>query len=483
MASACPSFARSSNLIKVDFVRDENHSTRRARINNLCFIDFALRIMSKRIMSKRIVIVGGGFAGLNAAKKFRRCRDVEVTLIDRRNHHLFQPLLYQVATAGLSPAEIAAPIRGILSGNRNTRVLQGEVSGVDFGKKLVQTDFGEVSYDYLIIACGATHSYFGHDDWEAWAPGLKTIENATEIRRRILSAFEVAERTSDKEFQKRHLTFVVIGGGPTGVELAGAIGEMSRFTLAKDFRTINAKSTRVFLMEAGNRILPTFPEKLADRAARDLEKLGVQIWASSCVTSVDETGVTVGDERIEASTVIWAAGVKAASLGQKLGVLTDRQGRIVVGKDLAIPELDQVFVLGDQAHVEDDSGIVLPGLAPVAVQQGRFVAANIIAEIAGKPRREFKYKDKGMMATIGRNKAVASTGKWQFSGRLAWVAWLLVHIYFLTGFRNRIFVVMQWAWSYLTYRRGARLIVGTETSVRQVNVSEAESDEVSQESD
>lgn len=416
-------------------------------------------------MPKRVVIVGGGFAGLNAAKKLRRSRDVEVILIDRRNHHLFQPLLYQVATAGLSPAEIAAPIRGILSHCKNTRVLQGEVTSVDFEEQQVDTDFGPVAYDYLILACGATHSYFGHDDWERSAPGLKTIENATDIRRRILVAYEMAERTDDRELQKRHLTFVVVGGGPTGVEMAGAIGEMSRYTLARDFRSINASSARVFLMEAGSRVLAAFPEDLSNRAARDLEKLGVQIWPSSRVTEVDENGVTVGGERIEASTVIWAAGVKASPLGAKLGLETDRQGRVIVGRDLSVGGYSNVFVLGDQAHFKEENGEPLPGLAPVAVQQGRFVARNILLEIAGKPRREFRYVDKGIMATIGRNKAVCQTGKWKFTGRFAWVTWLVVHIYFLTGFRNRLFVVMQWAWSYVTYRRGARLIVGEEPAI------------------
>jgi NADH dehydrogenase len=411
-------------------------------------------------MTVRVVIVGGGFAGLNAARKLGRCRDARVILVDRRNHHLFQPLLYQVATAGLSPADIAAPIRSILSRYRNTQVLQGVVLDVDLDNRQVRTDFGPLDYDYLVLACGATHSYFGNEHWASVAPGLKTIENATEIRRRILNAYELAERTAEREARRRHLTFVVVGGGPTGVELAGAIGEMSRFALARDFRSINAKSTRVFLMEAGPRILPAFPEKLSDRAARDLEKLGVQIWTDSRVTSVTETGVTVGQERIDATTVIWAAGVRASSLGRKLNAETDRAGRIVVGRDLSLPGHPEVFVLGDQASAPDQSGQPLPGLAPVAVQQGRHVAGTIARELAGKTRCEFHYVDKGMMATIGRNKAVAITGRWQFAGRTAWLAWLVVHVYFLTGFRNRLFVVLQWAWSYVTYRRGARLIVG-----------------------
>ncbi len=411
-------------------------------------------------MVKKVVIVGGGFAGLNAAKALANVADVEVTLIDRKNYHLFQPLLYQVATAGLNPADIAAPIRSILSRSRNTRVLHGEVRDVDFDANQVQTDFGSVEYDYLLLACGALHSYFGRDDWEPYAPGLKTIENATDIRRRILTAYEKAETSNDAETQKHLLTFVIVGGGPTGVELAGAIGEMSRYTLAKDFRAINAKNTRVFLMEAGPRILAAFPDELADRAARDLESLGVQIWANSKVTKINSEGVQVGDEWISASTVIWAAGVQASSLAEKLGLTCDRQGRIVVNSDLSTCEHPNVFVAGDQSHFESPDHGVLPSLAPVAAQQGEWFASNIRRELKGQPRQDFKYVDKGMMATIGRNKAIAVTGRWKFTGRLAWLTWLIVHIFFLTGFRNRVIVVMQWAWSYLTYRRGARLIVG-----------------------
>ena len=416
--------------------------------------------MTTNIMPTKVIIVGGGFAGLNAAKGLRKVRDVEVTLVDRRNHHLFQPLLYQVATAGLSPADIAAPIRNILSPYRNIKVLQGEVRSVDFHAKRVTTDFGPLSYDYLILACGARHSYFGHDEWEAFAPGLKTIEQATEIRRRVLTAFEEAERCEDTCLRHKYLTFVIIGGGPTGVELAGAIGEMSRFTLAKDFRSINAKSTRVFLIEAGPRILSAFPEDLADRAARDLEKLGVQIWTTSLVTRVDADGVEVGSERIQAATVIWAAGVQASSLGKKLGLETDRQGRIIVQPDCSVSGHADVFVVGDQAHFKHHDGQLLPGLAPVAIQQGRFIARTIRRELQGQPRETFRYSDKGIMVTIGRNKAILCCGRWKMGGWLAWVAWLVVHIYYLTGFRNRLLVGLQWAWSYVSYRRGARLIVG-----------------------
>lgn len=416
-------------------------------------------------MNKKVVIVGGGFAGLSAAKAAGRLKNVDVTLVDRRNHHLFQPLLYQVASAGLSPADIAAPIRNILSNYKNVKVLLGEVQSVDVHQNRVHADIGSLDYDYLLMACGANHSYFGNDQWEKNAPGLKTIEHATEIRRKILTAFEIAERCDDPEEQRKQLTFVVVGGGPTGVELAGAIGEMSRFTLARDFRSINAKSTRVFLMEAGPRILAAFPEDLSDRAARDLEKLGVQIWPNSRVSQVDSDGVSVGDERIRSATVLWAAGVQASPLGKQISntsseVELDRQGRVQVEPDLTLANHPNVFVAGDQAHALDKSGNPLPGLAPVAVQQGRYFGKMIAADLNGKPRTPFKYVDKGIMATIGRNKAVMQSGRWKMKGWFAWLAWLVVHIYFLTGFRNRFFVVLSWAWSYVTYRRGARLIVG-----------------------
>lgn len=411
---------------------------------------------------KRVVIVGGGFAGLNAAKVLGKApQKVEVTLIDRHNHHLFQPLLYQVAMAGLSPAEIAAPIRSMLSGFRNTRVVQGAVTGVDFEKRQVQADGGRFGYDCLLLACGARHTYFGHEDWEEFAPGLKTIEQATEIRRRVLEAFERAEIEGDPQRQKSLLTFVIVGGGPTGVELAGAIGEMSRFTLARDFRNIDPKRTRVILIEAGPRILPAFHEELAAKAVRQLEKLGVQVWVSSKVTRVDGQGADLGDERLQAATVLWAAGVEASGLSKRLGLPIDTQGRVLVGPDLSLPEHPEVFVAGDQAHFEQDSRL-LPGQAPVAMQQGRWVARNILREIEGQPREAFRYLDKGQMATIGRSRAVLESGRVRLSGFIAWVAWLVVHIYYLTGFKNRLFVVIQWAWAYLTFRRGARLIVDKE---------------------
>lgn len=424
---------------------------------------------------KRVVIVGGGFAGLNAAKGLRRVRDVQITLVDRRNHHLFQPLLYQVAMAGLSPADIAAPIRSILSKQRNVRVLQGEVTGIDFARQTVNADFGELPYDYLLLACGARHSYFGHDEWEEYAPGLKTLEQATEIRRRVLTAFEAAERETNPAEKKRLLTFVIVGGGPTGVELAGAIGEMSRFTLAKDFRSIDSKLARVMLIEAGPRILPSFDESLASRTVRELEELGVQVWTSSLVTKVDEHGVEIGAERIQAATVLWAAGVEAASLGRRLGVEVDRAGRIIVEPDLSIPANPDVFVAGDQAHCRDEHGKPLPGVAPVATQQGRYLAKLIQGDLAGRPRQPFRYFDKGQMATIGRSRAIAQTGRLKLSGFVAWLAWLIVHIYYLTGFKNRLFVVLNWAWSYLSFRRGARLIVEKEWRLQPLGAAAEES--------
>jgi NADH dehydrogenase len=418
---------------------------------------------------KRVVIVGGGFAGLAAARGLAEAQGVGVTLVDRRNHHLFQPLLYQVAMAGLSPAEIAAPIRALLRGARNVTVRQEEALAGDLERRVLATradgNAFEHPYDYLVLACGAGHAYFGHDEWEEFAPGLKTLAQALEIRRRVLSAYERAELESEPARQRALLTFVVVGGGPTGVELAGALGEMSRFTLARDFRHIDPALARVILIEAGPRILPSFPESLARRAMRDLETLGVQVWTSSPVTKIDPSGVEVGRERIEAATTLWAAGVRASPLGKALGLPTDRVGRVQVGPDLALAAHPEVFVLGDQAHVPGTGGAPLPGLAPVAMQEGRFVARVIRGEAAAlekagaaPPRPRFVYRDRGQMATIGRSRAIASLGRFEFDGFFAWLIWLVVHIYFLVGFKNRLFVVIQWAWSYLTYGRGARLI-------------------------
>jgi NADH dehydrogenase len=407
---------------------------------------------------KRVLIIGGGFAGLNAAKVLGRSGKVEVILIDRMNHHLFQPLLYQVATAGLNPSDIAVPIRSILSRYRNITVLQGNANSVDLKNRKVHTSIGEYDYDYLILACGVQNSYFGHEEWREDAPGLKTIVDAIEIRRRILAAFEKAERTKDSEIQKKFLTFVVVGGGPTGVELAGAIGEMSRFTLARDFRNIDPKITRIILIEAGPRILTSFSGNHAAGAIRDLEGLGVQVLTSSQVTRIDADCVEVGRERIQAATVLWAAGVKPVELNSELGVELDTEGGVIVEPDLTLKEYSQVFVAGDQAHFSHQTGKPLPGLAPVALQQGRCIAKNILLEVSGFQRQEFRYLDRGQMATIGRGSALVEISGLKIKGFLAWIIWVFVHIYYITGFNNRILVVVQWAMSYLYYRRGARLI-------------------------
>ncbi len=408
---------------------------------------------------KRVVIVGGGFGGLTAAKALGASGEADVTVVDRRNHHLFQPLLYQVAMAGLSPAEISAPIRSLLSKSANTSVRHERVLAVDPDRRCVTTESGEIPYDVLVLAAGARHTYFGRDEWEEHAPGLKSLEEATEIRRRVLLAYERAEIESDPSKQKALLTFVVVGGGPTGVELAGALGEMSRFTLAADFRNIDPTLARVILVEAGPRILPSFRPAQAKRAMRDLEGLGVQVWTASAVTGVDASGVDVGAERIQAATTLWAAGVEASPLGRSLGAPLDRQGRVRVEEDLSVPGHPEIFVIGDQAHFEDGTGALLPGVAPVAMQQGDHVAQTILRDRVGMGREPFRYRDRGQMATIGRSKALCDLGRVRFGGFPAWVAWLVVHIYFLVGFKNRLFVVAQWAWSYLTFRRGARLIV------------------------
>jgi NADH dehydrogenase len=410
---------------------------------------------------KKIVILGGGFAGLNAARKLRGVNDIEVTVIDRENHHLFQPLLYQVAMAALSPADIAAPIRSLLTG-RNTRIIQALVQRIDVNTRRVATDAGEFPYDYLLVACGAQHAYFGHEEWEPCAPGLKTLSQATEIRRRVLEAFEVAERETHMDSRRQHLTFVVVGGGPTGVELAGAIGEMSRYTLARDFRSIDPRQTRVILVEAGPRILPAFDAKLAARAMRDLESLGVQVWTAAKVTQVSAKGVVVGTEQIAASTVLWAAGVRASDVGRTLGAPVDQVGRVQVNADLSIPDHPEVFVAGDLASSKGADGKPLPGVALVAQQQGIYVAKAIRNDLAGRPRSPFKYFDMGQLATIGRSRAVCEIFGVRMSGWIAWWVWLLVHIYRLSGFRNRLIVLIQWAWSYMTFSRGARLIVGKE---------------------
>lgn len=411
---------------------------------------------------KKVIIVGGGFGGMTAAKTLAKSKAVEITLFDQRNHHLFQPLLYQVAMAGLSPADIARPIRSMLTAYPSIRVLQCRVERIDKENRTLFCGLGTMHYDYLILACGARHSYFGRDGWEEYAPGLKNIEQATEIRRRVLLAYEQAEMVNDAALQKKLLTFVIVGGGPTGVELAGSIGEMSRFTLAKDFKNIDPALTRVILIEAGPRILPSFSEKLARRATRDLENLGVQVWTSSLVTDINANGVSIADERIQAATVLWAAGVQAADINQTLDSPLDKQGRVLVEADCSLKGFPEIFVIGDQAAFLHQTGNPLPGIAPVANQQGRFVAKTILNEIKELPRGTFRYRDKGQMATIGRSRAIAQIGKLNISGFLAWLAWLFVHIYFLTGFRNRLFVFLQWTWSYLTFSKGARLIIDKE---------------------
>jgi len=411
---------------------------------------------------KRVVIVGGGFAGIQVAKKLCNERNVEITLIDARNHHLFQPLLYQVATAALSPAEISYPIRSVLTKCKNTRVLLAKVVDLNLDAKTIQLEDGAFeNYDYLIVACGAGHHYFNHPEWEPHAPGLKTLEQATEIRRRILSAFEQAERELNLDRQREWQTFVIVGAGPTGVEMAGAIAEISRFTLGADFRRIVPERTRIILVEAGPRILPQFDESLARKATRDLEQLGVQIWTTTRVTNIDENGVELGNEKIRARNVIWSAGVAPSSLAKKLGVPLDKLGRVLVEKDLSLAQHPEVFVIGDMAAAFDKNGQSLPGIAPVAIQEGAYVAKTIRRELLGQARIEFAYQDKGMMATIGRKKAIVQIGKFKFSGLFAWYLWLFVHIYYLIGFRNRVFVFFQWWWSYATFSRGARLILNS----------------------
>jgi len=413
---------------------------------------------------KKIVIVGAGFAGLNAAKRLRGVAGIDVTVIDRENHHLFQPLLYQVAMAALSPADIAVPIRSLLIA-ANVRVIKANAERIDLTRRVVVADGIDYGYDYLLLACGARHAYFGHEEWEANAPGLKSLSQATEIRRRVLEAFEAAERETDSLSRRRFLTFVVIGGGPTGVELAGAIGEMSRYTLAKDFRSIDPRQTRVVLVEAGPRILPSFDPNLAARAMRDLESLGVQVWTGAAVTDVTSEGVTIGNEKLAAATVLWAAGVRAADIGTTLDVPVDRAGRVIVAPDLTIANHPEVFVVGDMASATGAEGKPLPGVALVAMQQGIYFADVVRREVkagASGARQPFKYHDLGAMATIGRSRAIAEFGRLRLQGWIAWWFWLLVHIYRLSGFRNRLSVLIQWAWSYLTFSRGARLIVGKE---------------------
>ncbi|HEV7509334.1 MAG TPA: NAD(P)/FAD-dependent oxidoreductase [Thermoanaerobaculia bacterium] len=417
---------------------------------------------------KEVVIVGAGFAGLNAAKELANRDEVHVVLIDQKNHHLFQPLLYQVATAGLNPADIAVPIRAQFSDAANVSVHLLHVETLNLAEKWIGLE-GDVklAFDYLILACGAQHSYFGKPEWEPYAPGLKTIEQAIEIRRRILSAFENAENEIDPGRQQALLTFVVVGGGATGVELAGAIADISRTVLVKDFRRINPASARIVLVEAGPRILPAFPEDLAARAARDLTRMGVEVRTNSLVGLVDAEGVKIGDETLPAKTVLWAAGVQAERISRTLGVELDRSGRVKVGPDLSIPGLPDVFVAGDLAHLDLGDGKILPGLAPAAIQTGRAAARNILASIRGKARKTFHYTDKGQMATIGKRRAIAQTGPLKLTGFVAWLVWLFVHILYLVGFKNRFFVFLQWVWSYLFSKRGSRLITSADWTLNR----------------
>ena len=410
-------------------------------------------------LTPHVVIIGGGFGGLMAARKLARS-PVRITLIDRKNHHTFQPLLYQVATAGLSPGEIAAPIRWILRGRPNIQVLLAEVEDFDLTRRVVKTSDEELPYDYLMVAAGATHAYFGHDEWEPLAPGLKTIEDALELRRRILLAYELAERRAANGEEELPLNFVVVGGGPTGVELAGTLAEIARNVLAEEFRSIDPKRTRILLLEGGPRILPAYPEDLSQSAVEQLQRLGVEVQTSSLVTGVEPRAVRMGEARVPAAVILWAAGVAASPLGKKLGVPVDRAGRVLVNPDLSIAGHPEVFVIGDLAALKDEHGKLLPGVAPVAMQEGTATAKNIQRDLESKPRQNFHYVDKGNLATIGRAAAVADFGKFHVSGFIAWLAWLFIHIFFLIGFRNRLIVMIQWAWSYFTYERGARLITG-----------------------
>jgi NADH dehydrogenase len=416
--------------------------------------------MQNTVRAPKIVIIGGGFGGLYAAKTLAN-RHANVTLIDRTNHHLFQPLLYQVATAGLSPADIAQPIRHILKDAQNTEVSMGDVQAIDLTAKIVRTADKEYPYDYLVVAAGARHSYFGNDDWERFAPGLKALPDAVEVRRRILSAFEVAENASDEAERDSALRFVVVGGGPTGVEMAGAISELAKRTLVDDFRRIRTQHAQVLLVDAAPRLLPAMAEDLSRSALKQLQQLDVEVRVNTKVIGITDQGVQIENEFIPARTVVWAAGNAASPLGKLLGVETDKQGRVLVQPDLSIPGHPEVFAIGDMVNFSHQTGHPLPGLSPVAMQMGRTAAHNILELAEGRPTKEFKYFDKGTMATIGRNRAVADLHFVRFGGFLAWLGWLFVHLIFLIGLRNRIQVFYQWIWAYLTYARGARLIYGT----------------------
>jgi NADH:ubiquinone reductase (H+-translocating) len=409
--------------------------------------------------SPRVVIVGAGFGGLTAAKALAG-KPFDITVIDQHNYHLFQPLLYQVATAGLSPAEIASPIRGILSRDQNVNVMLGKVSGVDTAQREVLAEGRRIPYDTLVLATGAQHAYFGHDDWAAHAPGLKTIDDATYIRRRILLAFEKAETEPDASERARLLNFVVIGGGPTGVEMAGAIAELANRALAADFRSIDPRAARIILVEAAPRLLTPFDPSLSEAARKSLEQLGVEVRLGAAVTALDAEGVSIGADRIEARTVTWGAGVMASPAGVWLGAETDRAGRVKVSGDLSVPGHPDIFVIGDTALLSGADGKPLPGVAPVAKQQGQYVANLLIARQTGQTVKPFHYRDFGSLATIGRSRAVVQMGRLKIKGFVAWLLWSVAHIYFLIGFRNRLLVLLNWAYSYLARARGARLITG-----------------------
>lgn len=414
---------------------------------------------SEKRRRHRVVIVGAGFGGLSAAQGLARA-DVDVVVIDRQNHHTFQPLLYQVATAGLSPADIAYPIRSILRSQANAEVVLAEVTGVDLDARTVMMTDRNLAYDTLVLATGAGHAYFGRDDWAPVAPGLKTIDDATTLRRNILIAFEKAEAETDPEERRRLQTFIVIGGGPTGVEMAGAIAELAKRTMAADFRNIDPRKTRVVLIEGGKQLLGAFDPDLSGKASKALGHIGVDVRLGRPVIDCDRQGVSFGDTRIESRTIIWAAGVKASPAGQWLAAVTDHVGKVKVDPDLTLPWHPGVFVIGDTAHAVNSDGKPLPGIAAVAKQQGSDVARRIKARLEGKTMPDFCYRDRGSMATIGRKSAVAHIGRWRLSGGLAWLIWCFAHVYFLIGFRNRMVVVANWIWNYLTFQRGARLITG-----------------------
>ncbi|MGH7481419.1 MAG: NAD(P)/FAD-dependent oxidoreductase [Longimicrobiales bacterium] len=408
---------------------------------------------------QHVVIIGGGFAGLYCARALRRA-PVRITLVDRHNYHLFQPLLYQVATASLSPGDIASPLRGVLRRQKNVEVWLGEAESIDVERRIVRLRDAELTYDRLVVATGATHAYFGHDEWAEPAPGLKTVDDALEMRRRFLLAFEAAEREADEQARVRQLTFAIVGGGPTGVELAGAMAEIAREVIPREFRAIDTRTTRIVLIEGTDRVLPSYPATLSASARRQLERLGVEVRTGELVTGIDDAGVRIGERRLDAANVFWAAGVAASPIGASLGAELDRAGRVMVEPDLSVPRHPEIFVAGDLAHVQGEARGMVPGVAPAAMQMGRHVAAQIERDAKGRPRERFRYFDKGNLATIGRAAAVADIRGLKLSGLIAWLVWVFVHILYLIGFRNRLLVMLQWGWAYLTYQRGIRLITG-----------------------